>query len=130
MKLKAYLLSSSEISDIVNRKGKGLGYYVEPYLKRRAMQAIRKSCENRACDELPSAADFVAYITGDKIEGTPSGDSVRDFAQRTFWYMYQKEVSKHCLNICLDTVMKVDSRFVNYISRIYLYMQKLIPRCY
>lgn len=37
MKLKAYLISSSEISDIVYRKGNGLGYCVEPYLKRRAM---------------------------------------------------------------------------------------------
>lgn len=129
MKYKAYLISSSEISDIVYRKGNGLGYYVEPYLKRRAMQAIRKSCENRTSDELPSAADFVAYIKGDKVEGTPSGDSVRRFAQLTFWYMYQKEITKHCLNMCLDAVMRVDDRFVNYISRMYLYMQKLIP-CY
>lgn len=130
MKLKAYLISSSEISDIVYRKGNGLGYCVEPYLKRRAMQAIRKSCDNKTQDELPSAADFVAYITGNRVEGTSSGDSVRRFAQLTFWYMYQKEVSKHCLNICLDTVLRVDNRFVNYISRMYLYMQKLIPRCY
>lgn len=124
---KEYLISSSEISDIVCRNGKGLGFYVEPYLKRRAIHAIRECCENEALNK-PTAADFVAYIRGEKIEGTPSGEQVRSFAQMAFWYMYQKEISSHSMNVCC-TVYRVDDRFVNYISRMYLYMQKLIP-CY
>lgn len=127
LKKKEYLISSSEISDIVYRNGKGLGYYIEPYLVRRAMKAIRRCCENCYLDK-PSVDDFVSYVKGEKIDGTPSGDQVREFAQMVFWNMYQKELSSHAINVCC-TVYKVDSRFVNYISRIYLYMQKLIP-CY
>ena len=125
MKKKEYLISSSEISDIVYRNGKGLGYYVEPYLARRAMKAIRKCCAGFDLLERPTVYDFASYVRGEKIEGTPSGEQVRDFAQRVFWKMFQNEICSHAMNICC-TIYEVDNRFVNYIARMYLYMLKLI----
>ncbi len=127
---KKYLISSSEIFEIVYRNGKGLGDYAERSFKRRTIRAIRAICaicKNGALNK-PTAADFVAYIRGEKIEGTPSGEQVRSFAQMVFRLMYIKEMYSYARKVCC-TVNRIGEDFVNYVARIYLYMRKLVS-CY
>ena len=125
---KKYLISSSEIFEIVYRNGKGLGSYAEQSFKRRtirAIRAIRAIYKNGALNK-PTAANFVAYILGEKR--SPSGEQVRSFAQMVFRLMYIKEMYS-CSNKVCCTVNRIGEKFIIYISCIYLYMRKLVS-CY
>ena len=95
---KGYLIGSSEIFDIVYRNGKGLGDYAERSFKKRAIRAIRAICalcKNGALNK-PTAADFVAYTRGERIEGSPSGEQVRSFAQKVFLSLC---LEKKCIHL-------------------------------
>ena len=125
---KEYFVSSSEIFEIVYRNGKGLGSYAEQSFKRRtirAIRAVRAFYKNGALNK-PTAADFVAYIIGEKR--SPSGEQVRSFAQMVFRLMYIKEMYSCSRKVCC-TVNRIGENFIIYISRIYLYMRKLVS-CY
>lgn len=127
---KKYLISSSEIFEIVYRNGKRLGSYAEQSFKRRTIRAIRAICafcKNGALNK-PTAADFIAYIREERGEGTPSGEQVRSFAQMVFRLMYIKTMYSCSKKVCC-TVNRIGENFIIYISCIYLYMRKLVS-CY
>ena len=125
MKSDKYLLTSDELRHYREQQN-GLDFYLENRLNRRAKGAIRRFLEN--CS--PSLREhltpqlFVAIVKGNATQ--EQVEEAKVFAGVIYYRMFENDLCANGANL-VGTTFLVSDRFINFIAREFLHMQKLIP---
>ena len=133
MKKKEYLVRGGDICDAL-WQGKGLGLYVERALKRKVMRAIRELIGEHGDEWLPTEeqlkAVVIAQIEGKDLDfdkGIEIPNEVEIFSSQVFGKIFLQKMQKDDSWFCLPRGgCRVNKKFMAFVCRVYLYMQKKI----